>query len=256
MLLERIQIEKLGMIRTNAGDKEGASVDAEKILDALFGKNYRIRLDHQILDDHGVFYSQALYNDLVFELTLAPAWQVVKGSDAAKLVYKLTGIQMEYKTILTKALADEATTVYYSGKAFASDYIMREEVVTFDKNKDSRLNIKVNPQRRGVKDILLLFIEPYNAGARNSEKCINHDITKVSVTVNGSPSKISRRRICGRRSAGHFSPKMLQAKWTSQSFTQTISFGCSSTFAVAFIGGNYLGHFLSGDDQRLPSKKK
>ena len=47
MLLEGIHIEKLGMIRTNAGDKEEASVDAEKILDALFGKNYRIRLDHQ-----------------------------------------------------------------------------------------------------------------------------------------------------------------------------------------------------------------
>ena len=52
--------------------------------------NYCIQLDHSILDNHGVFYQQALYNDLVFELTLASASQVVKGSGASKLVYKLT----------------------------------------------------------------------------------------------------------------------------------------------------------------------
>lgn len=68
---------------------------------------------------------------------------------------------------------------------------MREEVVTFAKATDSRLNIKVNPQRWSLKGILLLFIEPYSAGTRNSEsKYINPDITKVSVTVNGLPNKI------------------------------------------------------------------
>ena len=40
-------------------------------------------------------YPQALYHDLVFELTFAPALQVAKGSDTTKLAYKLTNIQME-----------------------------------------------------------------------------------------------------------------------------------------------------------------
>ena len=118
--------------------------------------------------------------------------------------------------------------------SFAFDHIMREGMVTFDKNKDSRLNNGVIPQVRSLKYILLLFIEPYIAGARDSEKYINLSIIKVSVTVNGSPHKKNtltawRRSICDRRSAGTFSPKMSQAKCTSQGSTQT-SLGCSSTF--------------------------
>ena len=72
------------------------------------------------------------------------------------------------------------------GKEFSYDHIMRE-VVTFAKSTDSRINIRMIPQRRALKGILLLFIEPYAAAARDLEKCINPDITKV--TVNGSPNK-------------------------------------------------------------------
>ena len=56
-------------------------------LEGIYKNKYKINLDHQILSDHGVFYPQALYNDLTFELTLAQAVQVVRGSDASKLVY-------------------------------------------------------------------------------------------------------------------------------------------------------------------------
>ena len=71
-----------------------------------------------ILDNHGVFYPQALHNDLVSELTLVPASQVVKGLDASKQVNKLTNIQMEYETIRSWKLADEATSMYNSSKEF------------------------------------------------------------------------------------------------------------------------------------------
>ena len=99
-----------------------------KKLKGVYRKKYRIRLDHQILTHHGVFYPQALYNDLIFELTLAAAHQVVKGSDVNKLVYKLINIQLEYEMIRSRTLADEATSAYSSGKEFAYDHVMREEV--------------------------------------------------------------------------------------------------------------------------------
>ena len=89
MLLEGIQTEKLCKIRSNAGDKETTGVDAEKALDAVFGTKYRIKLDHQILTDHGIFYPQALYNNLLFELKLSSGSQVVKRSDTTQLKYKL-----------------------------------------------------------------------------------------------------------------------------------------------------------------------
>ena len=48
----------------------------------------------------------------------------------------------------------------------------------------------MNPQRRSLKGLLLLFINPYNPGARDSEHYFNPDITKVKVTVNGVPSRV------------------------------------------------------------------
>ena len=75
MLLERIQTENfVRFARTPM--TETTSVDGEKTLEAVFGNKQRIRLNHPILGDHGVFYPQALFNDIVFELTLSPASQV------------------------------------------------------------------------------------------------------------------------------------------------------------------------------------
>ena len=75
---------------------------------------------------------------------------------------------------------------------------MREEVVTFSKGGDQRLNIRVNPQSRIRKAILLLFIEPYTGGDSDPEKYFNPDITKVSVTVNGSPNRVYNNGIEGK----------------------------------------------------------
>ena len=121
------------------------------------------------MNDHGTFYLQALFNDLLFELTLAPASQVVKGSQPTKLKYKLTNIQLDYEMIGSKTLADEAFSAYTSGKEFAYNHIQRDEVVIFAKDTDTRLNLRVNLQRRSLKGILLLLVEPY-AGARQSER--------------------------------------------------------------------------------------
>ena len=84
-ILESIQSVDLCKIRSGAGDKKTSEVDAENKLESVYKNKYRIMLDHQVLTDHGVFYPQALYNNLNFELTLAPASQVVRGSDTSKL---------------------------------------------------------------------------------------------------------------------------------------------------------------------------
>ena len=211
MLREGIQSVDLCRIRSDAGDKKTSGVDEENALNTVYGTKYRINLDHPILTDHGVFYPQALYNDLVFELTLAPAHQVVKGATSAnKLGYKLENIQMEYEVIRSKTLADEAMSTYRSGKEFAYDLIMREKVVTITRGSDTRLNLRVNPQRLSLKGILLLFISPYTAGNRDSEHYFNPDITKVKVTVNGVPNRVYNEGISGsdmwKELTRHFNP--------------------------------------------------
>ena len=104
---------------------------------------------------------------------------------------------MEYEVIRSKALADEALSTYSSGKEFAYDLVMRERVVPITRGLDTRLNLRVNPQRRSLKGILLLCINPYVAGARDTEHYFNPDITKVKVTVNGVPNRVYNEGISG-----------------------------------------------------------
>ena len=214
MILEGIQSEDLCKIRSGAGDKKTSGVDTENKLNKVYGTKYRIRLDHQILTDHGVFYLQALYNDLVFDLTLAQASQVINGSDPANLKYKLINIELEYEMIRSRTLADEAHSVYSTGKEFLYEHVQRPEMVSFPKGLGTRLNIKVNPQRKSLKGILLLFVEPYAPGARDSEKYFNPDLKKVSVTENGSPNMLynsaSKARTFGRRLAASLSSQKIK----------------------------------------------
>ena len=64
-----------------------------------------------------VSFFQELYPMNWFsELRLSPASNIVKGSDASKLAYELSNIQLEYEVIHSKNLADEAGSNYKNGK--------------------------------------------------------------------------------------------------------------------------------------------
>ena len=219
MVPEGIQSEDLCKIRSGAGDAKNSGVDAEKKLNDVYSKKYRINLDHQILTDHGIFYPQALYNDLVFEVTLAPESQVVKGSDPTKLKYKLTNIQLEYEMIHSVNLAEEAESVYTSGKEFAYDHVSRAKVVPIARGTETRINIKVDAQRRSMKGILLLFVEPYTAGTRDSEKYIFPDLKKISVTINGSPNMLYNNGIESRDIWSEVSRFFMKEKYKPQHMT-------------------------------------
>ena len=145
MLPEGIQSVDLNKLRSGAGDKDTSNA-GRNVLNSVYGTKYRINLDHPILTDHGVFYPQALYNDLVFELTLAAGYEVVKGSDGTKPGYKLENIQLEYEVIRSQTMADEAGRTYAGGKEFAYDFVMRGKVVPITRGSDTHLNLRVNPQ--------------------------------------------------------------------------------------------------------------
>ena len=209
MLREGIQSTDLNKLRSVAGDKDDSNAE-RNALNVVYGTKYRINLDHSILTDHGVFYPQALYNDLVFELTLAAAHEVVQGSDGTQLGYKLEHIQLEYEVIRSQSLANEAMSTYDSGKEFVYDLVMREKVVPIARGSDIHLNLRVNPQRKSLKGILLLFINPYAAGARDTEHYFNPDITKVKVTVSGVPNRVYNEGLSGsdmwQELTRHFNP--------------------------------------------------
>ena len=92
--------------------------------------------------------------------------------------------------VQSKKLAKEAAEIYTSSKEFVYDHLSRDKVVQIDKATETRINIKVNAQRRSMKGILLLFEEPYLEGTRDSEKYIFPDLKKISVTINGLPNML------------------------------------------------------------------
>ena len=254
MLQDGIQSEGLNKIRSNSGDKKTSSVATENKLNGIYGTKYRIRLDHQILNDHGAFYPQALFNDLVFELTLAPASKVVRGSDPSKLKYKLKIVQLEYEMIRSKTLADEASSSYTNGKEFAYDHIQREEVHTFAKGTDTRLNLRDNPRRRSLKGILLLFVEPYVAGTRQAETYLNPDLTKVSVTVNGSPNRLYNNGLEGIDVWEEVKRFFLKAENKTQHMNAT-KFYTENKFGLMIDLRSMADHSMHGSGTRLVNTK-
>ena len=106
---------------------------------------------------------------------------------------------------------------------------MLEKTVTFDRGTAADLNLLVNPQRRSLKGIHLLFIVSYTAGARDSESYFNPDITNVEVTINGIPNRVYNNGIKGhdmwreasrlfstkskKKGDGIYSPNMTLAKY-------------------------------------------
>ena len=122
---------------------------------------------------------------------------MVRGSDATKLRYKLKNIQIQYEMIRSETFAQEAESVFSSGKEFAYEHVMQYQVVPINKGTQKRINIKVNAQRRSLKAILLLFVDSYSKGARDSEKYVFPDLTKVSVTINGTPNRIFNNGVEG-----------------------------------------------------------
>lgn len=85
--------------------------------------------------------------------------------------------------------------MYSSEEEFAYYQVALSEVDTLAKGSTIRLNIKVYPQQRSLKAILLLFLEPFISGARHSENYIFPDLTKVSVTINRSPNMLYSKGI-------------------------------------------------------------
>ena len=70
-----------------------------------------------------------------------------------------------------------------------------------------------------MKGILLLFVEPYTAGTRDSEKYIFPDLKKISVTINGSPNMLYSNGIETRDIWSEVSRFFLKEKYKPQHMT-------------------------------------
>ena len=185
MLRHGISSENMRKLRTNSNAKEVAMA-------ALHNTKYCIPLDHPILtDSDGVFYSKSLPHPLKFEISLAPVSDVVVFSDTTKSpTYTITNLELEYRCISSKFLADKAQAAYKTIHAFFYENILHYKTFTFSKPNDSVINEQINVPRRSMTGILLLFTENPTAGDRDSEKFVNPDIKSVQINIDGVPNML------------------------------------------------------------------
>ena len=190
MLRHGISSEIMRKLRTNAGDKD-TSKEKEVAMAALHNTKYCILLDHPILTDHGFFYSKSLPHPLKFEISLAPVRDVVVFSDTTKEpTYTITNLELEYRCISSKFLAEKAQAAYKTIHAFFYENILHHKTFTFSKPNDSVINELINVPRRSMTGILLLFTENQTAGERDSEKYVNPDIKSVQINIDGVPNML------------------------------------------------------------------
>ena len=177
-------------LRTGAGNADTS--DAGQVsLGKVYSKRYHIPINHPILDDHGVFRPRSLRETLSFEITLAPAFNILVSSDASKgQSYKLTNLELEYTSISSEYLAQEAAGAYNSGKGFFYENILLHKTFEISKPDDSVINEHINVPRRSMSGILCLFNDEITAGARDSEKFVNPAMLSVAINVNGMPNKL------------------------------------------------------------------
>ena len=177
-------------LRTGAGDKDTSSA-GQVALGKIYSTRYHIPINHPILDDHGVFRPRALRDTLSFEITLAPIQDIVVYSDDTKApTYKLTNLELEYTSISSEYLAQEAAAAYNSGKGFYYENVLLHKTFEISKPDDSVLNEHINVPRRSMSGVLCLFTEKPTAGTRDSEKFVNPAMLTVAININGMPNKL------------------------------------------------------------------
>ena len=177
-------------LRTGAGDADTS--DAGQVaLGKVYSNRYHIPISHPILDNHGVFHPRSLRETLKFEITLAPVLDIVNSSDVSTApTYTLKNLQLEYMSISSDYLAQEASAAYAAGKGFYYENILLNKTFEISKPDDSVINEHVNVPRRSMTGILCLFNDIPTAGTRDAEKFVNPAMLSVATNINGMPNKL------------------------------------------------------------------
>ena len=177
-------------LRTGAGDADTANA-GQVALGKIYSTRYHIPINHPILDDHGAFHPRSLRETLAFEITLAPVLDIVVSSDTSTApTYSLKNLELEYSSISSDYLAQEAASAYASGKGFYYENVLLHKTLEISKPNDSVINEHINVPRRSMTGILCLFNDAITAGTRDSEDFVNPAILSVAININGMPNKL------------------------------------------------------------------
>ena len=172
------------MSKDDSADKTNAS---DKLMFKIVGSRISIKLG-QILNDHGVFAPYKMISDVSYRIKLPPADEIMVAQSGQKIAgYLLENIRLEYETIESPKLAELTINEYDIGRSLEYEEIMQPTTVMWKKD-ETRINSRINVQRKSLKAIVFLFKEV--GTTTDSEKYVYPNITELKITVEGKPNVV------------------------------------------------------------------
>ena len=129
---------------------------------------------------------------LEYELLFNDFSRVIQATGDTDASYSIENISLEYEMVTQPEQARMIHNQYKGRLAILYDRVLRHRKISRDKS-DTLWNINLNVPARSMKGVLMLFedIAAQQPFARNTEAFYNPKITKVEVTIEGSPTNSS-----------------------------------------------------------------
>ena len=175
--------------RINTVDK--ANEVNHKTVASIFDNKFCIPLDFEVFESDLPLYQHGLGSRLTYELTFADYSDVIKATGAdPDASYTISSISLEFDTVTNASLASQIRTEYVKS-SILYDRILGSLVIPLDKS-DTSFSVDITSPSKSLKGVLLIFTQERSATkfTRDTEKFYNPKITKVEVTVEGSPNEL------------------------------------------------------------------
>ena len=181
------QMENAIKHRINASNK--ASNTSDETVASIFDNKFCIPLDFEILESSLPLDQYGSGSHLMYKLTFADYSDVIKASnpDAS---YTISNISLDFDTVTTASLSSQIKTEYMK-TSILYDRILRSHIIPLNDSSTS-FSVDINSPSKSLKGVLLIFVNERSAIKfnRDNEEFFNPKITKVEMTVEGSPNEL------------------------------------------------------------------
>ena len=175
--------------RIYATDKANNAKD--QTLASIYDNRFCIPLDFELLESSLPLYQYGLGSRLTYELTFADYSDVIKAMDP-DATYMISNISLEFDTVINASLASQIGTEYKKC-SILYDRILRARIIPLNKS-DTSFSVDINSPSKSPKGVLLIFTQEISATKfkfeRDHEEFYNPKVTKVKITVEGSPNEL------------------------------------------------------------------
>ena len=189
-------IQSINGLKLRVESKDAAGTPNETAINTTLGNRFKIPIDFELLKDIGPYYQSGIGDKLELELTFNEPSAVILGSTDTLAAaadsdysYTLTDIRTEWDQINDDGLAKAMLSQYKMLALPFTRYHFKQTMSI--KKTDSIINLSLNVLSKSLTHVLILVVDPDDRKKyAHKETFKNLDITKATVTIEGSPNQL------------------------------------------------------------------